>query len=76
MSSASWFDPSNFRHLRLALKISLNVMANAVLQLRASLGFHGSLPHGGEGAFDGVGGADVFPMLGGEITLRGLPQVH
>ena len=39
MSSASWFDPSNFRHLRLALKISLNVMANAVLRLRHPLVF-------------------------------------
>jgi hypothetical protein len=28
--------------------------------------FQGSLPHGGEGASDGVVGEDVFPVLGRE----------
>ena len=39
MSSASWFDPSSFRHFRLALKISLKAMASAVLRLRQPLVF-------------------------------------
>ena len=32
--SASWFDPSSFRHFRLALKINLKTMASAVLRDR------------------------------------------
>ena len=63
MRSASWLDPSSFRHFRLALKISCQRRFPA----QAIFCFHGSLPHGGEGAFDGVAGADMFPVLGGEI---------
>ena len=33
------FDPSSFRHFRLALKISLKAMASAVLRLRHPLVF-------------------------------------
>ena len=32
----------------------------------ASLGSHGTVSHGGECAFDGVGGAQMLPMLGGK----------
>ena len=39
MSSASWLDPSSFRHFPLALKISLKAMANAVFRLRQPLVF-------------------------------------
>ena len=39
MSSARWLDPSSFRHFSLALKISLKVMASAVLRLRQPLVF-------------------------------------
>ena len=34
----------------------------------AAFGFAGSVAHGGESAFDRVGGADVFPMLGWVVT--------
>jgi len=39
MMSASWSDPFSFRHFRFALKISLKVMASAVLRLRHPLVF-------------------------------------
>ena len=36
----------------------------------ASLGSHGTVSHGGECAFDGVGGAQMLPMLGGKVVER------
>jgi hypothetical protein len=42
ITSASWFDPSSFRHLRLAHKMSLKAMATAVFGLRQTFGLHGS----------------------------------
>ena len=35
-----------------------------------SLRAHGSMAHGREGAFDGVRGSQVLPMLGGEVVER------
>ena len=34
----------------------------------AALRAHGSMPHGGKAAFDGVGGAQVLPVLGREVV--------
>jgi hypothetical protein len=34
----------------------------------AALGLGGPEPHGGEGAFDRIRAADVFPMFGGEVV--------
>ena len=36
----------------------------------ASLGSHGTVSHGGECAFDGVGCPQVLPMLGGKVVER------
>src|SRR5690349_24770943 len=37
---------------------------------QAPLRAYGSMPHGGEGAFNGVAGPQVLPMLGREVVER------
>ena len=71
MTSGSRFVPLSFRHFFLADIISLKTMDRAVLRLRQPFVLRVRLrtvAHGCEDAFDGVGGADVLPMLGWEVV--------
>ena len=63
ISSARWSDPSSFRHFSLVLKISLKVMASAVLRLTPSCGL---------GLNPGLGHPDIVqPALGPGLQALG-----
>jgi len=50
--------------------MSLNAMASPAARKPGPLVTFGAVAHGGEGGLDGVGGAQVDPVLGGIVEER------
>src|SRR5436305_13538857 len=70
ISFGNWLRPSRRRQLFSAACASLKTMAIAVLFERHPLERTVRCRHGGECAFDGVGGPQVLPMLSREVVKR------
>jgi hypothetical protein len=58
------------RQLFCAPSNNLKTMASAVLLDKQPFDRMGAVAHGGEGAFNGIGSPQVFPVLGREVVER------
>ena len=65
MIAAMWCEPFRRRHFLLADWHSHGERGHA---REAALGLGGPEAHGRKGAFNGIGGANVLPVLGREVV--------
>ena len=66
----NWLWPSRRRQLFCAASSSLKTIASAVPVGQATLRSDRAVAHGSEGAFNGIGRPQVFPVLGREVVER------